>query len=718
MNLVTPTVALSEGGRQSDRFDRHWLEHENSRSILALALLFALEASMFYTQLADQILPYFPRAYDQTVYTVKTYQLIDQFRTHGWSVFLHRIIQPDATGLSFTIQGALLSLVGGANRRALVSLNLIYFIALQVCLFLSVRSRTGNTAPAWLALAFLLSARTHFDFAGGLYDYRIDYSALCLYGIFCSLLIGSRSFINRNAVIGVAAAGVLLVLERFFTILYVGIVLIGLFLHSLIQLKTSKDRASAATGAKNLFICGSAVLVCVSPFLFLARDAIYNYYVVGHFLSAEKYIRAAEQGVRSLWDDLTYYPWSVAAHFGWRSLDLMAILLCVAIAICLLSGLSAIRRAGDRLRSYGFEFLGLALTIAVPLILLTLDYSKSPVVGGIVTVPCILVVVLVASAFIPEQPLPLSRFLPNQTKALGWLLRGVSPLACAVVGLAMFLGNGTAPQHYLNRSDLGRINDLNNAIAGYILDNAISHPSISIDRVLEYLNAATVQLAGWEHWGRFIELVPKFGHGDYGIFATPRNTAMKLLQESDIVVMSDPRLGREGSAYPMDTKIREYWSEMWQWTNANLLPLYETNINGIPYRALHKPTFKSEGGSGDWVTSLGLTLMVNRVDLQRWPFLILEGDINLAWLGGVPQPRAVLLANDSSGVELPASIAVANDRYRVTVDTRAAVRSFGHAKIQLTFDRYFVPKGINKNTHELVVRLPTSKELRAEENDR
>ena len=159
------------------------------RSIFALALLFALEALMFYTRLADQILPYFPRAYDQTVYTVETYQLIDQFRTHGWSVFLHRIIHPDATGLSFTIQGALLSLVGGANRRALVSLNFIYFISLQVCLFLSVRSRTENTAPAWLALALLLSAGTHFDVAGGLYDYRIDYSALCLYGIFCSLLI-------------------------------------------------------------------------------------------------------------------------------------------------------------------------------------------------------------------------------------------------------------------------------------------------------------------------------------------------------------------------------------------------------------------------------------------------------------------------------------------------------------------------------------------------
>ena len=37
---------------------------------------------------------------------------------------------------------------------------------------------------------------------------------------------------------------------------------------------------------------------------------------------------------------------------------------------------------------------------------------------------------------------------------------------------------------------------------------------------------------------------------------------MKLVQDSDIVVLTDPILGREFSHYPMDTKIGEYWSDL------------------------------------------------------------------------------------------------------------------------------------------------------------
>ena len=40
-------------------------------------------------------------------------------------------------------------------------------------------------------------------------------------------------------------------------------------------------------------------------------------------------------------------------------------------------------------------------------------------------------------------------------------------------------------------------------------------------------------------------------------------------------------------------------------------------------------------------------------------------------------------------------------------------------RIQLTFDRYFVPKerGINEDTRKLVIRLPTTEALRANEDD-
>jgi hypothetical protein len=131
-------------------------------------------------------------------------------------------------------------------------------------------------------------------------------------------------------------------------------------------------------------------------------------------LSSQKYIRAAESGVSTFFDELTYYPWSLGAqHLGNQCLAFGAIVLAGMIFAYFSEGGQA-RGAVCRMRGMGFDFLALALAITLPLTLLTFDLSKSPVVGGIVTVPCVLFFVLVAAAFttardMPAQGLPAGR---------------------------------------------------------------------------------------------------------------------------------------------------------------------------------------------------------------------------------------------------------------------------------------------------------------------
>jgi len=718
LSQVAPPPASSE---PSTRYS--FLRDNDALCLLVLVLLFAVEALMFYTQLADQILPYYPRAYDQTSYAVETYKLIDRFHVEGWSAFLHRIANPLPSGMSFIVQGALLSLVGGPNRGAFISLNLLYFVVLQVCLFVTVRSRTSSTALAWVAIAFLLSVRTHFYFAGGLYDYRMDYSALCLYGIWCCLLLTTRGFRNRSAIAGLGLVSVILVLERFLTTLFIGTVLACLFLATLMATffaRTPDRRARSAESAKNLFFCGAAILLIASPFLLLARHAIFDYYIVGHFFGIEKNIRAAEVGVSSLFDNLTYYPRNLTMeHFGRESLGFIAVVFFGIVLTGLLRGSSLIRCALEKLREMACYLSALAFAIVVPLTFLTFDLSKSPVVAEIVVVPCILILVLLASVFwIAEVPMLPSRASNRSGRRLP--VRDLLSAGCVIVALGIFLANGTAAQHYLAVSDRDRVNSLNRTVTGYIIDNGIEQPRISFDRVDEYFNVWTIQLFCYERWRRFIDIAPKFGNGNYGIFATPRDVAMKLLQESDVIVLTDPVVGRQHSAYPMDTKIHEYWGDMWQWTNDNLLPLYATNIGDIPYRVFHKPFVKTEGGSGDWITSQGLTVIANRSDLQRWPFVVLQGNIDLAALGGEPRPRAVSASEAEPAVELPATIKTSGASYRVVIDARAAKGLSGQATIHLTFDRYFVPKqrGINEDTRELVMSMPTLRALREIEDER
>ena len=82
----------------------------------------------------------------------------------------------DATGVTFTAQGAILGLLFGANRGVLISLNLIYFLMLQLVMFTVVLARTRSFELAWLSLALLISCKTIYSIAGGIYDYRIDFS--------------------------------------------------------------------------------------------------------------------------------------------------------------------------------------------------------------------------------------------------------------------------------------------------------------------------------------------------------------------------------------------------------------------------------------------------------------------------------------------------------------------------------------------------------------
>src|SRR5882672_1819610 len=177
-----------------------------------LIALFAVEAMIFYAHVARNVAPFSPSNFDQLSYYLATYDLISAFHARGPSVFVKELLQPtSATGTTFVLQGALLSLIGGENRTAILSINLVYLLALQVVFFVVIRTRTGRTDVAWIGMALLLSLSTLFNGEGGIYDYRIDFSAFCLYGIWTCLIVWSRSFLRTKRALVVVAVGILLV---------------------------------------------------------------------------------------------------------------------------------------------------------------------------------------------------------------------------------------------------------------------------------------------------------------------------------------------------------------------------------------------------------------------------------------------------------------------------------------------------------------------------
>jgi hypothetical protein len=601
-----------------------------------LFIVFSIEAVIFYRTMILELAPNFPRNFDQTSYYLDAYLLITKAQKEGWHIFLQDLIYPrSATGNGFTLQGAVLGFIFGPSRTVIISLNLIYFFTLQLTVFEVIQERTRSLALAWIAISLLLSAPALFNVAGGIFDYRSDFSALCLYGIWTSLLVWSRTFHYAKRTLAIVAVGVLLISMRFITVFYVAGVLGGLAIYFLVAVKrhsSLSERELALRRFKNVVICGIATAALVLPLLILSWPQIYGYYVVGHVLGEEKYIVAHGMGLHTFRDHILYYPQSILSnHIAGLTLDIMIALAIISVASAICYDHITLQELAARLRAFRLDLLALGLAIFIPVAVLTADISKSPVVGGIVVVPIILIVILLCAALrsnsdrlifqavsfaqgsartplfisrpmamlMTHKGLPLMwkvaairiaaivrRFAMFSSKLLGRVSVGSlwSVGAGGVVLLAMlaFANRGLATRIDIPQADLERINQISAAIGHYITENSLMQPRVSFDRVADFLNWATLTLWVYEHQHRFVHFDPLFGHPAYGIFATPREDALSLFAASDIIVLTDPVKGRE-APYPMNTKIREYWDELRDWTVQNRIVLFSTSVLNIPH---------------------------------------------------------------------------------------------------------------------------------------
>jgi hypothetical protein len=581
---------------------------------IPLLALFAAEAIIFYQQVAHNIAPFYPPNFDQLSYYLATYDLINDFQMRGFRAFIDEFLQPSsATGTTFVLQGALLSFVGGANRTALLTVNLLYLLAMQFTFFQTIRARTGDIRFAWLGMALLLALATLFLRLGGVYDYRIDFSALCLYGIWTCLVVWSGAFRHSWRSLFVAVIGILLIYSRFFTIIYVAAVFGGLLVATLITLwfNRSPDGAVVAMQRlRNILISGTIIAIVCLPRLYLSREAIYNYYVVGHVLGEEKFIRAHELGIYTLLDHLWYYPKSILfTHIGsfalWMSVAILLISIVAARLIDRVTPAALLRRA----HRFHSEFIALGFATLIPLAILTINVAKSPVVGGIIVVPIALALVLFCAAVWPRTEVTMrwptwsvwTKAVP-QKSARGWRIPTVSIIAmiAMAIGVQNFLSKSLSSKLPAPLADLEQITLLAKTIAGYAQENGLTEPTMSSDRIVDYQNIGTVKLFSIELLHRYLNIDPRFGHGAYGIFATSREDAMRLFADSDIIVLTDSVTDRL-VPYPMNTKIKEYWNELSKWTVQNRILLFSTHIFGIPYRVFIRPPPKmtglSEGGS-------------------------------------------------------------------------------------------------------------------------
>jgi hypothetical protein len=703
---------------------------ERRRAIVFFVLLFCIEVSVFYAQVSMQITPFYPMNFDQTTYINQVYTLYARFVDVGWlSLVQYPFKTANSSGMGLQIQGALAAIVGGPNRISLLSVNLFYFLTLQLALFKAIRSTTGSTAFSWIGVALLISCLSIFDAAGGLFDFRIDFSALCLFGIWICLIVMSRTFRDRRLAFAAGLIASLLIVTRFVTLVYIALIYATIIVALTFGARTSTPvtRAFSRYRIRNVWQSFLLVALFAGLPLSLSIIPIYQKYVGAHVLSNEKYMRATEVGVHDLIGHVLFYPRSIVFdHIGAPALCLSAGLV-LALSVATIVNPNSRKTLGLRLIHYRYEFIAIALAIAVPIAVLTMDIAKSTVVGGIVVVPIILAFIILVSTVRSEDAL---RMVSMKTLSWG---RGPKPradisvgsninllgLTQAVVmlsGLLIFLSHASVRQHAIPRVDLDHINELNGAIVRYAVEHDMSKPRFSIDRIVDYLYWGTLDLTAFERFNVGLSVTAGLGDAGNAFDAVPRAVAIQLVEASDILVLTDPSIGRD-SPYPLNSDIKSYWNDLMSWAKEHRWPLYKTNVREVPYEVFVRPEFRVTGISTDgWITEAGFTIEADVAQLKQWPYIFLGGEATFNELQGVPSARATVMNAGSADQELPAALSSRGSRYELIVDTRALpANTATPIRILVTFDRSFVPQklGINSDTRHLVVRAPTSKEMMA-----
>lgn len=380
-----------------------------------ITTLIFFEIIFFRQHVKLYVAPYYTINHDGADILRKTYLSFEMFKTQMPLLSIIKFsILPQS--FIFVFHSALAFLIMGANRLSALTINLGYFLILQIYGFYVIKTLTKSSCYGLIFIGLILSVGAPYFWAGGINDFRIDFIAFNLYGLLVGSILISNVFEDKKWTYISCFFAIYCFCMRFITVFYI-FGMIGLTLLSFVI-----DLIFCAYFfKKNILVCYSNypdnkrirnlirfciifsiafVIVCI-----LTKDQLLNYYFVGHYAGEEKFLRLKESGVLNFSDYLYFYPQSlVKDHLGFFIFKLIGSFYFI-VAIQIIG--SFFQRKSILLKNNGQEFrvvYFLLYSILSPLLILTMDISKSPVVASIMVVPFIYLSVYglwVLSALVP-----------------------------------------------------------------------------------------------------------------------------------------------------------------------------------------------------------------------------------------------------------------------------------------------------------------------------
>ena len=524
---------------------------ETCCGLAVILVLLAIQGAFFLRHVRRDIAPIYPFAFDQSAYLTLSYRIHEQMCSQGWQHGLCEGLKaPVPNGMLLHTQAAALHSILGPSRLTALLPNFAYFALFQCVLAATLLWLSGRWSVALLGVGLLSLAGSPHMVCGGMLDFRIDFIAFCLFGIFTCIAVRSRIFASLPLSVLAGSVAALLFMFRFIAIVHLAGILGTCFAILCLRMYLlRRDPLARSLAARQVIgVLAASLLLCAVaiPVLMWKYQPLWDYYVVNYLIGGDRDIRAREFNTDTLVNALLFYPKSLLFdHAGPR---FMAAALC-ALDVVLLAGLwyrrTAARGAAVGFHaslSYGFFFI---VSLLVPLAILTVMVSKSPVVGDIL-LPSVLWLFL----------LPMARLSTVKPTGVGTarLLAGLASASVAC-GIGLSVHEDKSPTAWRPYRTIGReVAPLYESLASHASRQAgADAPSISIDWVCDYLCPFAMTASIYERDRVFLDLKPRLGST---IMAVTEDDAYAMVKDSDFVILSE-NAPPTTSCYPFDQSMEQ-----------------------------------------------------------------------------------------------------------------------------------------------------------------
>lgn len=674
---------------------------------LLLSFLIFIEYCIFRTFLLREIIPYYAFAYDQNSYLGISYQLYEHIVSEGLvKGFLSFPLSPQT--FLFPIQATLFFLLFGASRLSALTLNFIYFALLQVIAFKAIKNMTRRYAFSFIFIGMLLAVGSFYT-AGGAIDFRIDFIALCLYGILCAAILNSNIFLNKKWTIISAGVAILLISMRFITACYVlGLYFSIVFYYGiqwLLQKKYNNDYANAKKRIKNLGIFISILLVVMLPLFWIHHKPIAAYYIGGHVKGVEKFMRYQQAGLHDSLSNLLYYPLNLLKKQV--TFNLLLVMLITFLTLSLLY--FDVRRHATKTKQlkipsslvYKDNILFLILSVLIPIIILTMDISKSGIVAEIALVPFLFLIICIF-AWMYEK---IACYSPSKAnKAISFFA-----IFFLMIGLVLFVEHSTKQRgkHHHDTDSLQNISTFINDIGNYANFLKWSTINVASDQLKDYLNAPIASLY-YESHGTLFKVAPLCLGGNNGVVTEAKEHAIQDLKNADVYI-SNLRDYTPDKIFPFERSIQAFRPLLRQIAEKTMIRLGDYYILNSMYRVYVRPDMRITGLENDWITEQGIWIDIPAIVARKINgTAILEGESDFSWLK--QKSLKVIAVAQQDGIDMPlnATIYIDKNHYKI-ICKLPKWNSTEPLSIHLTFSDYFLRPAKHHRIQKLVMQAPNKK---------